>query len=162
MGKNTKTIIELDVKTVIKDLNKALADEFLAAYQYWIGAQIVQGIYRVDVQKELAEHSQDEYKHAKMIVDRIIQLDGTPILEPKEWYKLTNCGYMVPKKFDSVSLLKQNLEGERCAIDIYNSLSKKFIHKDEITHLMILEILEDEVEHECDLEMLLTDIKHSK
>lgn len=162
MGKNTKGIIELDVKTVIGELNKALADEFLAANQYWIGAQVVKGIYRNDVIKELEEHSQDEYKHAKMISKRIIQLDGTPVLEPKDWYNLTNCGYLAPKDFDSESILKQNLQGERCAIDIYNSLSKKLKNKDEITYLMILEILKDEQEHECDIENLLEDIKLTK
>ncbi len=162
MGKSTKAIIELDLKTIISDLNKALADEFLAAYQYWIGAQIVRGIYRTEVQKELEEHSQDEYKHAKMLSDRIIQLEGIPILEPKDWYKLTNCGYLVPKKFDSISLLNQNLVGERCAIYIYNRLLKKLLNKDDLTYSIILKILEEEVEHECDLENLLKDIKLSK
>jgi bacterioferritin len=162
MGKKTKEIIDLEIKTVINELNKALADEFLASYQYWIGAQIIKGFYRTEVQKELIEHSHDETKHAQMISDRIIQLDGTPILEPKEWYKLTNCGYLTPKKFDSVSLLKQNVEGERCAIGTYNSLLKKLIHKDEITYFMILKILEDEIKHECDLEFILDDIRLSK
>jgi len=162
MGKNTKAIIELDIKTLIEELNKALADEFLAAYQYWIGAKVVKGFYRTAVQQELEEHAQDEYKHAKMIVDRIIQLDGTPILEPKDWYKLTNCGYLTPKDFDTVSLLKQNLEGERCAIDLYNTLLKKLKHKDELTFSIIKKILEDEIEHECDLENILEDIKLSR
>ncbi len=43
MGKKTREIIDLEIKTVINELNKALADEFLASYQYWIGAQIVKG-----------------------------------------------------------------------------------------------------------------------
>lgn len=162
MGKNAKAIIELDIKTIIGELNKALADEFLAANQYWIGAQVVKGFYRNDVVKELEEHSQDEYKHAKMIVKRILQLDGTPILEPKDWYNLTNCGYLTPKNFDSVSILNQNLNGERCAIDIYNTLLKKYKNKDEVTYDMILDILKEEEEHEYDLETLLEDIKLSK
>lgn len=159
MGKNTKAIIELDTKTVIHELNKALADEFLAAYQYWIGAKVVKGIYRKTLQEEFEEHAQDEYKHATMVVDRIIQLDGKPILSPKDWYKLTTCGYLPPKSFGSVAILKQNLKAERCAIDVYNNLLKKLKHKDEITFSIILKILDDEIDHECDLETILEDIR---
>lgn len=162
MGKNTKAIIEMDTKIVIKELNQALADEFLAFHQYWIGSKVVSGFYRINVQKELEEHAQEEFKHAKMLVDRIIQLNGTPLLEPKDWYKFTNCGYLTPEKFDSASILKQNLQGERCAINIYNALSKKLHHKDNMTYILILQILEEEIKHECDLEMLLEDIRLSK
>jgi bacterioferritin len=162
MGKNTKAILEIDVKTVIKELNKALADEFLATHQYLIGSKIVKGFYRTEVQKELEEHSKEEHEHALKIIDRIIQLDGIPILDPKDWYKFTTCNYLVPKKFNSVAILNQNLKGERCAIDVYKNLLKKLEHKDIITYHMILKILEEEIEHECDLENLLEDIRLSR
>jgi len=159
MGKQTKSIITLNIKFLIKELNKALADEFLAAYQYWIGAKILKGAFRSVIQKELEEHAKQEYEHAEKIANRIIQLDGTPITSPKEWYKLTNCGYIEPKDFDSIEILKQNLEGERCAIKFYKSLLKKLKDKDEITYLMIADILKEEIEHECDLETILQDFE---
>jgi len=162
MGKQTKAIISMDVKTVIKELNKALADEFLAAYQYWVGSKIVKGYFRKTVQDELLEHAQDEFRHAEMITDRIIQLDGTPIIDPKDWYKLTTCGFIPPTNPNSIELLKQNLKGERCAIGIYNNLLKKLKDKDNQTFHMIVHILKDEVEHEADLEAIMDDIEMSK
>ena len=162
MGKQTKAIISMSIPTIIKELNKALADEMLAAYQYWIGSKIVKGIYRKTVQDELSQHAKDELKHAEMLIDRIIQLDGTPIIDPKDWYKLTLCGFKPPKDPDSIELLKQNLQGERCAIAIYNKLLKKLRGKDSLTYYMVGKILEDEVEHECDLEAILKDIELSE
>ncbi|NGX53000.1 MAG: Bacterioferritin [Candidatus Anoxychlamydiales bacterium] len=162
MGKQTKAIINMDIKTVIKELNKALADEFLAAYQYWVGSKIVKGYFRKTVQDELLQHSKDEFRHAEMITDRIIQLDGTPILNPKDWYKLTTCGFAPPSNPNSIEILKQNLKGERCAIGIYNNLLKKIKDKDGNTFHMISHILKDEIEHECDIEAILEDIQVSK
>lgn len=162
MGKQTKAIIKIDVKTVIKELNKALADEFLAAYQYWIGSKIVKGYFRKTVQEELKEHANDEFKHAEMLTDRILQLDGIPIINPKDWCKLTNCGFIPPTNPNSIEILNQNIKGERCAIGIYNNLLKKLKDKDENTFHMITHILKDEIEHECDLETILDDITISK
>jgi bacterioferritin len=94
-----------------------------------------------------------------MLTDRILELDGTPILDPSEWSKLTNCGYEVPKDFYTEPILKQNIKGEQCAIDVYNKLIN-FVHgKDPITYNMVLEILTDEVEHEDDLQTLLEDLQ---
>lgn len=162
MGKQTKAIISMDIKIVIRELNKALADEFLAAYQYWIGSKVVKGYFRKTVQEELTEHANDEYRHAEMLVDRIIQLDGTPILNPKDWYKLTTCGFLPPTNPNSIEVLKQNIKGERCAIGIYNNLLKKFKEKDGATFHMITHILKDEIKHENDLEAILDDIEVSK
>ena len=162
MGKQTKAIVNVEIKSLIKELNKALADEFLAAYQYWIGSKVVQGYFMNNVQTELLEHSKDEFKHAQMLTDRIIQLDGTPILDPKDWFKLTVCGFKAPKNYNSIEILKQNLQGERCAIGVYNNLIKKYKGKDTTTVHLFLHILEEEIEHECDLEAILKDIEVCK
>jgi bacterioferritin len=161
MGTIGKKIVKLDVKKLIGLLNKALADEWLAYYQYWVGAKIAQGPMRTNVVAELEEHATEELKHAVMLVERIIQLGGTPILEPKDWYKLTNCGYSAPKDPFVVKILNQNIEGEQCAIKVYNKLVKLTEGKDDISNKMIVEILQDEVKHEEDLQAILTDIQKS-
>jgi len=43
MGTRGRTIIGMDVDELLKLLNKAFADEWLAYYQYWVGAKIVKG-----------------------------------------------------------------------------------------------------------------------
>ncbi|NGX56586.1 MAG: hypothetical protein K1060chlam5_00829 [Candidatus Anoxychlamydiales bacterium] len=162
MGKFTKKIIRFDIETLINELNKALADEYLAAYQYWVGAKVIEGPFSDLVKKELEEHSKDEYNHAEMIANRIIQLDGVPILNPHDWFRLTKCGFLEPKNFKSIPILKQNIQGERCAIGVYDTLLKEIHGKDNITYHLIGKILEDEVEHECDLEQILKNISMKK
>ncbi len=136
-----------------------MADEWLAYYQYWIGARVAVGQMRNAVVEELEEHAQEELEHAEMLVERILQLGGTPLLDPADWYKETNCKYEIPSDPKVKVLLEQNIRGEQCAIEVYNKLLKMTKDVDPITYNMVLEILEDEVEHEEDLEALLEDIE---
>lgn len=158
MGTKGKEIVGLDVKKLITLLNKALADEWLAYYQYWIGAKVAVGPMRQVVAGELMEHANEELKHANMLADRIILLGETPILKPEEWYKMTNCGYEAPENPSVIALLKQNIKGEQCAILIYTKLLELTKDKDILTYNMLLEILEDEVKHEDDLQNILADL----
>ena len=47
----------IDLPALIGQLNAALSEEWLAFYQYWIGAQVVEGAMRSDVQREFEEHA---------------------------------------------------------------------------------------------------------
>lgn len=160
MGTFSRKIITVDADELIKLLNKAFADEWLAYYQYWIGAKVVAGPMRTSVVAELEEHAIEELQHAQMLSDRILQLGGTPILNPQDWYKQTNCGYELPKNdFYVKDILEQNIKGEQCAISVYQKIID-FVHtKDYTTYNIALKILEDEIEHEEDLEAILDDLK---
>jgi bacterioferritin len=158
MGTKGIQIIGMDVAKLIKELNKALADEWLAYYQYWLGAKVVKGPMREAAVAELTQHAADELRHAGMIADRIIQLGGTPVLTPEDWYKVTNCGYDAPADPFVRKIVEQNIEGERCAIEVYKKLADMIKDADSITYNMALAILADEVEHEDDLESILEDM----
>lgn len=158
MGNKAIEIVDMNVKKLIELLNKAYADEWLAHYQYWIGAKIVKGPMRGIATRELEEHAKEEYEHAEMLAERIIQLGGTPLINPKAWYEETNCGYDDPLDPNVKKIVEQNLEGERCAIDVYKDLLETIDEKDRITYNLILEILDDELEHEEDLQSILEDI----
>lgn len=158
MGTIGRKIVGLDVEKLVEEMNKALADEWLAYYQYWIGSKVLMGPMRGSVEAELVEHANEELEHANMLVDRIIQLGGTPIIKPEDWYKMTNCGYESPEDPEVKKILEQNIKGEQCAIKVYQKLVKMTEGKDPISHKMFLQILEDEVEHEEDLEALAEDM----
>lgn len=158
MGTKGKEIVGVDVRQLIEALNKALADEWLAYYQYWIGAKVAKGPMRGAVATELEEHAKEELGHAEKLVERIIQLGGVPILNPQDWFKMTNCGYEVPEDPNVKRLLEQNIKGEQCAITVYQTLAEMVKDKDFVTFKLILDILTDEVEHEEDLQNLLEDL----
>ena len=159
MGTRGKEIVGVGVSKLVKLLNKAFADEWLAYYQYWVGAKVVRGPMKEAVIAELTQHAADELRHAGMLTDRIIQLGDTPVLKPEDWYKMTNCGYDAPEDPSVKAVLKQNIKGEQCAIDTYNSLLGVTKDKDPVTYYIALQILQDEVEHEEDLQALLEDVE---
>jgi bacterioferritin len=140
-------------------LNSALADEWLAYYQYWVGAKIVRGPMRPEVEAELKEHAEEEFGHANMLADRIVQLGGNPLLDPGELSEKSGCGYDAPKDPHVLKILEQNIKGEQCAIKTYHEILEKIRQgNDPITFHMIRKIMEDEVKHEDDLQNLQEDI----
>jgi bacterioferritin len=158
MGTFAVKSMKMDVNEVIAMLNKALADEWLAAYQYWAGAKVAKGPMRVALVPELEEHMKDELRHADILAERIVQLGGAPVLDPAQLGAVAGCGYAVPADPSTIALLRQNIAGEQCAITYYHEIMDKVRGKDPVTHNTILEILKDELEHEHDLEALLEDM----
>lgn len=96
MGKRAIEIANLDVKELLQQLNEALAEEWLAYYQYWVGARVMEGPMRSEVEPELLLHATEELSHAELVAARIIQLGGTPLLNPKQWAKFSKCAYEEP------------------------------------------------------------------
>lgn len=159
MGTKGIEIVGMDVKELIDLLNKAFADEWLAHYQYWLGAKVIKGPMKEAVIAELLQHAADEMRHADMLANRIVQLGGTPITTPKKWFDLTNCGYDAPEDPFVKVILEQNIKGEQCAIVTYQKMMQITRDKDPVTYNMALQILEDEVEHEEDLQSEMEDLE---
>ena len=155
MGLKSKELVTragLDENALIKLLRQAFCDEWLAYYQYWIGAQVASGKLAAVLIPELQEHAQEEYKHAQKLAKRLSELDAAPALSPADWFKESTCGYVVPVNPDALEILEQNLYSERCAIEVYAHILNVVKGKDLITEHLIREILEDEEEHETELE----------
>ena len=84
MGEMAKKIVKMDLDELLKVLNEAYAEEWLAYYQYWLGAKVAVGSLRPAVAREFNEHAEEELKHASMLAERILQLGGTPLLNPDD------------------------------------------------------------------------------
>lgn len=159
MGQKGREIVKMNVDELNIILNKALADEWLAYYQYWIGAKVVKGPMKDAVIAELNLHATEELNHAVMVCTRIVQLGGTPVLSPDEWTKISHCAYDAPVDPYVEEVLKQNIKGEQCAIRTYNNILDITREGDPVTHNIVLQILTQEVEHEEDLSSLQEDIE---
>jgi bacterioferritin len=162
MGKHGREILNLDIDKLIGLLNAALSEEWLAYYQYWIGARVMEGPMRSEIEPELLLHATQELNHAVLVVNRIIQLGGTPVLDPAEWTKLARCTYDAPTDPYIEVILEQNLKGERCAMQRYQELCEFTSGKDFTTFQMVNTILNEETEHEQDLEEFINDIQRMK
>lgn len=158
MGTRGREIVGMDVEELLTLLNRAFASEWLAYYQYWLGAKLVKGPMKDAVATELNLHATEELAHANLLAGRILQLGGTPVLEPRDWYDLSPCAYDAPADPFVGTLLDQNIAGEQCAISVYKNLMDITKDKDMVTYNLALTILSQEVEHEEDLQALKEDL----
>lgn len=150
----------IDVQATIQMLNKALADEYLAWFQYTAPIGSCAGKERVNIEAEFKKHAEEELKHAEMLKERIIQLGGIPLQSPEEWYAYTNCGYIKPTDYNTKVLVTQNLESERKAEDVYLAIMKACKEAgDMVTYKIARNILVSEENHEQDLEDFLNDME---
>lgn len=159
MGTRGREIVGMDVNELLTLLNKAYASEWLAYYQYWLGAKLIKGPMKDAVAAELNLHATEELAHATLLTTRIVQLGGTPVLEPKDWYAMSPCAYDAPADPYVGTLLDQNIAGEQCAISTYKNLMDLTKDKDMVTYNLALTILTQEVEHEEDLQSLKEDLE---
>jgi bacterioferritin len=159
MGKRGISILKgIEANEVVELLNRAYCDEWLAYYQYFAEAKVIKGIMKDAAITELNQHATDELNHANLVADRILQLGGTPILHPQDWFKYANCKYESPENPDVLKILEQAIRGEQCAISVYSKIQEITYNKDIVTYDVVSRILEDEVEHEEDLQALYDDI----
>ena len=158
MGQKGKQIVEIDVNEVIKDLNSAYADEWLAHYQYFLYAQVMQGMDAEQLKEKLEMQSTDEMNHAKILLNRLLELGGKPTTD---LMGSSTCGFSPPPDdpHDLNSIIELVLKGERCAIEKYNILTKKYHMKDLVTHEIFEDFLKDEVSDEEDWENFLPSIQ---
>ncbi len=159
MGTRGTQIVGMDVQELLKLLNAAYASEWLAYYQYWLGAKLIKGPMKDAVAAELNLHATEELAHATLLSGRIIQLGGTPVLAPDQWAAFSPCPYDAPSDPFVGVLLDQNIAGEQCAISIYKNLMDITREADPVTYNLALTILSQEVEHEEDLQSLKEDLE---
>ena len=159
MGTKGKAIVGLDVEDLLVDLNRAYADEWLAAYAYNYMGQVVTGRPAARHLSELLlDTSKDELEHQEELAKRILSLGGKPVADITKLVEASNAGYPMPpadgKDFEGI--IKTVIAAEQDAIAVYHRLAQKTHSKDSITYNLILHILEEEVEHEDEFETLLS------
>lgn len=157
MGRRGREIVELDIKPVVRALQAAYADEWLAHYHYLHAAQIATGLNAPQVSSMLKGRAAEELQHALRIGERILELGGDL---PADWAEIptrANCkAFVLPKQTsDLKGILKAVLNAERCAIGVYQKLLDQTLHKDTVTHELAEELLADEVKDEEETENLL-------
>jgi bacterioferritin len=157
MGKQARAITEISLKDLVKDLNKAYADEWLAFYLYWYMAQTVSGRAYEDIKEMLEKLAKDELEHAGELADLITKLGDVPISNPMDLEKSANAPYPLPPKntADVNRIIRIVSEAEAEAIEVYSKLAKKTFGKEHVIYQVVTHILSEEIDHEETFENLL-------
>ncbi|MBM3244451.1 MAG: hypothetical protein FJZ15_01490 [Candidatus Omnitrophica bacterium] len=157
MGKQARAIVDVSLKDLVHDLNKAYCDEWLAFYLYWYMSKVVSGKCYEDMAEFLEKIAKDELEHATELADLITKLGGVPVANPMDLEKNANAPYLMPPKntADINRIIRIVTEAEAQAIEVYHKIAKKTFGKDVVTHQLVTHILSEEVTHEEMFENLL-------
>jgi len=160
MGKKGREIVEIDIKELLKELNAAYADEWIAFFYYTWAADFIEGPDYPTVASELDRIAKEEFEHMSELADRILELGGEPERDLEDLQKIANCKKVVfPRnERDLEGVLKAVADAEGCAIDVYNKILKKLspcYERDARTFHLIEHILSEEIQHEEAFENLL-------
>ncbi|MGA1997952.1 MAG: bacterioferritin [Bryobacteraceae bacterium] len=136
---------------VIAELNAALKEELTAISQYFLHAEMCENWKYEKLGHYIKKQSIDEMKHAEILIERILFLDGAPNLT--ELLSLT-VGKTVKEQLESDLTLELN------AVAMYNNAIKLAREEaDNASAELFKTLLEDEEKHVDWLEAQLYQIK---
>jgi bacterioferritin len=144
---------KLDLQTVHRVLNEALATEIVCVLRYKRHQFMAKGLNAQSVADEFAEHAAEEQSHADRIAARITQLDGEPNFNPEGLATRSHSEYKEGKTL--VDMIKEDLVAERIAIESYGEIVRFLGSADPTSRRLMEEILAKEEEHAEDMVSLL-------
>ncbi|MGI6239481.1 MAG: bacterioferritin [Christensenellales bacterium] len=137
---------------LIAALNDLLADELTAINQYIVHAEMCADWGYEKLHESFEKRSIAEMKHAEKLIERILFLEGTPIVSKLNKISI---GAEVPAQ------LENDREAEAGAIKAYNdAIYLAGEVRDFATRDILTDILADEDEHMDSIEELQDQIKH--
>jgi len=123
---------------VLKELNAALQEELTAINQYFLHAEMCENFGYKKLSDYIKKQSIDEMKHAEVLIERILFLDGSPTMKPLELKVGGNVQQM----------LQSDLELELSAVKQYNTAVQIATEeKDNGSRDLLVKLLKDEEEH---------------
>lgn len=143
-----------NVEVVQKLLNEALATEIVCVLRYKRHYFMARGLNSEPVAQEFSEHAAEEQDHADQIATRIVQLGGSPNLNPEGLLGRSASEYVEGETL--MDMIKEDLVAERIAIDTYKEMIQYIKDSDPTTRRMLEEILAKEEEHADDLANLIS------
>jgi len=124
---------------VIAALNEALREELMAINQYFLHAEMCEAWKFPRLSKFIKKQSIDEMKHAEVLIERILFLDGTPSLTDPMTLTI---GKNVREQLES------DLKLEVGAVAMYNGFVKLCREEgDNASRELFERLLKDEEEH---------------
>jgi bacterioferritin len=119
-------------------LNKGIARELQVSIQYMWQHVMAKGIEGAVVENTFRQIAITEMKHAEILAERLVFLDGVPTLNPDT----VHIGHTLD------AMLKENVQAEEEAIDLYKqAIQMANKEGDYTTRRMLEEILSNEEEH---------------
>lgn len=126
-------------KKVIELLNKALADELAAINQYMVHSEMSHNWGYDFLHKEIEKRAIQEMKHAEALIERILFLEGIPIVSKLSEIKIGK---------DVKEMMDVDLNAELTAVKDYNESARVCVEEsDNVSKLLFENLIKDEEAH---------------
>lgn len=123
---------------VIEELNNALVEELTAINQYFLHAEMCENWGYHKLSGYIKKQSIGEMKHAEALIERILFLDGIPVMKPLD----LSVGSTVKE------MIQSDLTLELSAVKQYNAAVQVATHeKDNGSRDLLVTLLKDEEDH---------------
>jgi bacterioferritin len=123
---------------VLAELNKALREELTAINQYFLHAEMCENWKYHRLANYIKKQSIGEMKHAEVLIERILFLDGSPTMQPLELkVSKTVKGMLESDLALEVSAVKQYNDAVEIATNLGDNGSRD----------LLVELLKDEESH---------------
>ncbi len=135
--------------SIVKLLNDALATELVCVLRYKRHYFTAHGLESPAIAAEFLVHANEESAHADKIAERIVQLGGSPDLNPATLLERSHAEY--DECTDLKGMVRANLVAERIAVETYRQMIELIGDKDPTTRRLLEGVLADEEEHADEL-----------
>ena len=141
-----------DTKHVIQALNGLRSTEIMSYLQYMQHQYMAVSLLSSSMKTEFDSHATQELDHANRLADRVQQLGGVPIYDPKEIAsKAANIGISPEQGATLAEMVTEDLMLERQQIEVYTSLIREIGDQDLVTRQMLVSILGETEKHASEL-----------
>jgi bacterioferritin len=141
-----------DAKKIIQALNGLRSTEIMSYLQYMQHQYMAVSLLSPGMKTEFSAHATQELDHANRLADRVQQLGGVPIYDPKEIsLKAANMGVTPEQGGTLADMVTEDLMLERQQIEVYTALIREIGDQDLVTRQVLLGILGETERHASEL-----------
>jgi bacterioferritin len=142
-----------DAQRIVQALNALRSTEILSYLQYMQHQYMAVSLLSPGLKTEFEAHATQELDHANRLAERVQQLGGVPIYDPKEISsKAANAG-VVPEQgvVTLTEMVVEDLMLERQQVEVYTALIREIGDQDLVTRHVLLGILAETEKHASEL-----------
>lgn len=141
-----------DAQRVVQVLNGLRSTEIMSYLQYMQHQYMAVSLLSPALKTEFQAHAAQELDHANRLAERIQQLGGVPIYDPKEIaVKAANVGIVPEQGATLTEMVIEDLMLERQQIEAYTALIRELGEEDLVTRQTLIGILAETEKHASEL-----------
>ena len=141
-----------DAQRVVQSLNGLRSTEIMSYLQYMQHQYMAVSLLSPGLKAEFQAHATQELDHANRLAERIQQLGGVPIYDPKEIAaRAANVGVVAEQSATLTDMVVEDLMLERQQIEAYTTLIRQIGDQDFVTRQLLIGILAETEQHASEL-----------